>query len=474
MIIVKKLAVPFSAGMLFAAASFAFLHAEGIKTHIMGDGKPNRVNIVYLAEGYTQAQQAKFVSDVKMINDGYFKFQPWNRYRSYCNVDAISVVSKDSGVGHWDWAPNRETYFGFYYDTNRTEIRHKARIFERLSEHASRYTVACVLINEVTTEGTGGKDFVSFSLTPTEQWCIVLHEIAHNFAGLSDEYSYMGYSGLEGDEEKNATKKTVRSQIRWNSWIAASTPVPTHPGDVPDGEPGLFEGANYRETGWYRPQLNCMMNGMYSPFCKICREEIIVAIHTKAPSIDTSFPSTAAIIENKPGEKLVIKPLHPDSMHLKTELIVNGIITAITNDTLSLSLAGLKEGINTVTARVVDTTGMVRIPSNLPFLVDSLTWRVNGRPTSAVEASVAQSTGRLQISPLACGVRLNYYFSRPQPFSVALCDMRGALRYARRGIAPHAGWNTVTLSENRLNPGAYAVEFVSGNFVIRRLVEFVR
>jgi len=37
---------------------------------------------------------------------------------------------------------------------------------------------------------------------------------------------------------------------------------------------GAFEGANYQATGYFRPQMNCMMFTRHDAFCRVCREAI--------------------------------------------------------------------------------------------------------------------------------------------------------------------------------------------------------
>jgi hypothetical protein len=45
---------------------------------------------------------------------------------------------------------------------------------------------------------------------------------------------------------------------------------------------GAFEGANYAATGYYRPQLQCMMFSRAEAFCAVCRHAIedIIDLYT--------------------------------------------------------------------------------------------------------------------------------------------------------------------------------------------------
>ncbi len=461
---------------LVLLACCTMLYADGTKTLIAGDGKANRVNIVFLAEGYTQAQQPKFISDVHKVADGFLKYSPWDYYRNYCNIYAISVVSVDSGTEHWNWGPIKDTYFEVTSDSFGTHIWNSEKVFPLLAEHVPDYHIPCVLVNETAFIGFSYGAFFVSALEPNNPSGIVLHEAGHCFAYLADEYT-LSSSSLMAAESKNVTKKTIRSQIRWNNWIAPSTPIPTLPGDVDIEEPGLFEGAMYHSTGWYRPQMSCKMNASssYDHFCKICREEIIATIHKTISLIDASFPSNATIIDSRPGTALVIQSLRPDSMSLKTEWIVNGAKTAFTADTLLLAQAGLKQGLNTVTVRVIGTTGMVRIPYNLQFLTDSLVWQVNGTASEiAAKLPAPFPAARIRGASAARGVRLNYCLDRPQSVKITLRDVRGVLRYTMHDAAQSAGMHDIMLCNGRLHPGVYVMEFVSADVKTRQLIEFVK
>ena len=40
------------------------------------------------------------------------------------------------------------------------------------------------------------------------------------------------------------------------------------------GRVGAFEGANYAATGYYRPEVNCIMFTRHDSFCAVCRRAI--------------------------------------------------------------------------------------------------------------------------------------------------------------------------------------------------------
>ena len=46
---------------------------------------------------------------------------------------------------------------------------------------------------------------------------------------------------------------------------------------------GAFEGANYAATGYYRPEMNCMMFTRHDVFCRVCQAAIEEVIDLYTP-----------------------------------------------------------------------------------------------------------------------------------------------------------------------------------------------
>ena len=60
----------------------------------------NRIDIVVLGDGYTQAELPKYASDVDRFMDGFFDQEPFREYQNYFNVHRIDIVSSESGADH--------------------------------------------------------------------------------------------------------------------------------------------------------------------------------------------------------------------------------------------------------------------------------------------------------------------------------------------------------------------------------------
>jgi hypothetical protein len=148
------------------------------------------------------------------------------------------------------------------------------------------YDLVVVILNEPGFGGCGGGGFQIVTLGSSAS--VMAHEFGHGTGGLADEYCQPGtYSGGEPGAP-NITINTDRATMKWRQFVDPATPVPTGiapasptdctgwtVGTKPAGwsnsdDAGLFEGAQYRRKGIYRPAINCRMRGNAPPFCPVC------------------------------------------------------------------------------------------------------------------------------------------------------------------------------------------------------------
>ncbi len=481
----KKAAFPITTGILLLTVSLAAPYAEGVKTLVHGDGKANRVNLVFLAEGFTQKQQSIFVDYIDKTMDSFFLYQPWSNFSRLCNVYAIGVVSVDSGCDFPADSVIKNTYFGATYSGSKltgksgyltlaswdadSNITPFSKVTALLKEQVPDHDIVCIIVNEPYIPGAWAFQYSSppYVLVPiawgsTHSPVLLLHEIAHIFAMVLDEYE-IGFTTV--GESKNTTAKTQRDQIRWNAWIAASTPVPTPKTPAYFNLPGLFEGAVGCTTGWYRPKYECFMHNATDggSFCEVCREEIIVSMCKTVSLIDSFTPANSAAIKNPSGVSLVVQPARPESFRIARQWSINGSLLPIASDTLKLADAGLKAGLNTIVVRAIDSSGMVRIPENRQFVCDSIAWTVENGPVGV--AAIAQlPRERFRVARGGDGIlHVVYSLPRPQKVSIALWNMQGALVQTLRSGMQSAGEHEALLSDRRWGSGVYIVRFSSGD-----------
>jgi len=235
-----------------------------------------------------------------------------------------------------------------------------------------------LLVNDpIHNGGSDGFDKTAIVATAYRLPEILTHETGHVVANLGDEYEYP-YLDFPDTEEPNTTRQTNRALIKWNAWISPTTPVPTTPPDSYASVVGLFEGAHYHSTGWYRPRLNCLMRSNYSPFCEVCAEALVLAFYQKVRPVDAFVPaSTNLSVATAQAVNFSVSLLQPAAHNLDVQWYTNGVpATGATNTSFTLWPGSLANGAHWVGAEARDNTPMVRNdPSNL--LRQTIAWAVS-------------------------------------------------------------------------------------------------
>ena len=372
-------------GFLPSALSQPALH------QILKNG-PNdkRINIVFLSEGYTEAELGQFLDDAGTILDHLLSTAPFNDYPGFYNAFAISVASVESGSDHPSKNVFRDTYFNSVYesfgipqlvtippnDRDANAAHGASKVNSLLRDLMPEFDISILIVNDSLYGGSGGKPLVTSVHSSSAE--IAVHELGHNFSGLGDEYSspYPGYPAIE---EPNTTRETNRDLIKWRSWIADTTPEPT-PNTLPyQRAVGLFEGAHYFTTGWYRPKANCKMRGLGVPFCEVCMEALLKSTYGLVRPIESFSPPVEEPIPlfDNQSVTLEIVPMKPSHHDLLIRWTTNGVVVAgAVSSSLTLSGSAFADGTSEAKVEVTDETDLVRTdPSNL--LKESKTWIIN-------------------------------------------------------------------------------------------------
>jgi hypothetical protein len=350
----------------------------------------NRLNIVVLSEGYTTNQLAQFAADATNAVNALLSHPPYQEYRNYCNAFAIKVASAQSGSDHPSSGIYRDTYFNSTYDpfadyliTIPFDNTGQGKVDALLGSFMPDCQLPILLVNDPTQGGSDGFDTTAIASTgavsgetPPYPPGILTHETGHVLANLGDEYT-SPYPGFPDTEEPNTTQQTNRLLIKWKAWISTNTPVPT-PKTAGEGVVGLFEGAHYHETGWYRPELNCAMGSPGVPFCSVCSEALVLAVYQHVRPVDGFSPAiTNFSVSTTQALTFSLSLLQPATHNLEVQWFTNGAARAgATNSSFALLSDSLSSGTNWISAQVKDPTLLVRNdPTNL--LSQIVTWAVN-------------------------------------------------------------------------------------------------
>lgn len=358
-----------------------------ISTVLSNGPTGKRINIVFLSEGYTADELEQFRRDATNTANSLLTVPPFDGYRSYFNAYAIAVASVESGSDHPSTGIARDTYFNSTYESYGTAqlltippnnrdssyANGQGKVTALLNQFMPEWDIVVLIVNDTVYGGAGGQ-FMTVSKHASAPE-IARHELGHSFAGLGDEYS-TPYPGYPNSEEPNTTRETNRNAVKWRAWIDPETPVPTPVGSTTAASVGLFEGAHYNATGWYRPKNSCKMRTLGTTYCEVCQETLVKSIYSRIGTIQGQAPtSLLANLVAASSRSFQIETPAPQGRSLKVRWTFNGTQLTNTPTNLLIGAAQLAVGTNTIRVDVTDDTTMVRSdPSD--YLHDSQTWKV--------------------------------------------------------------------------------------------------
>ncbi len=303
----------------------------------------HKVDLLLLGDGYTAAEMPKFEQRARALADRLFSVSPFKERASDFNVWALAVPTPESGVSRPSTGIHHASSTGARYDifgSERYILTLDNRAFRELAQYAP-YDVVEIMVNGETYGGGG--IFGQFSTVAADNdWrdYVFVHEFGHHFAALADEYYTSPVSYAASDKptvepwEPNVTALLDPAHLKWTrdpvSPVVAIVPLPTpwpkaefeayergiqarraklRADKRPEAEMsalfheeqahvealfaraqyrdavGAFQGGNYSATGYYRPQLQCMMFTRADAFCDVCQHAIAdtIDLYSQSP-----------------------------------------------------------------------------------------------------------------------------------------------------------------------------------------------
>ncbi len=302
------------------------------------NGPPaSKVDLLFLGDGYTENEKAKFHTDAERMTEALFSYEPFKSRRGDFNVRSIFVPSQESGVSRPRAKIFRNSPLGTTYNAFDSE-RYILTFSDRKWRDAAASTSYEFVIFLLNTNQYGGGGiynlFATAAMGSNYADYLVVHEFGHHFAGLGDEYytSSVAYEDFTPPDtepwEPNVTA-LLSKQLKWQDLATPGIPLPT-PWDkkqydadsiafqkerqelrkagAPEEEVeklfdrekkhftsllsgqlhakkvGAFEGAGYESNGLYRPSADCIMfTRNDGGFCPVCRQalERVVDLYSK-------------------------------------------------------------------------------------------------------------------------------------------------------------------------------------------------
>ena len=365
--------------IFFGVGLYIGLLAQEVDTIVWNGDSDKRINLVFLGDGYQEVELPNYLHNVKMQTQALFSTPPFDNYASHFNVLAISRASADSGASHPSDAEDEafqdqpvaflntayECTFD-YFGVHRSLSHTSSQAFYDLLNYFPEYDQPIMLSNTPYYGGSGG--YIPVGSLHDNSFEVVIHELAHSFAGLADEY----WAGsLYIGEYPNMSSESDSTLVRWKDWVD-------------------FEGVGVYEhccggDGWYRPHEICKMRYLGAPFCAVCREAIVDEIMDLTTVIESFSPSISnMVVQDKKTFKLDL--LKPEPNTLKVEWILNGEVIANNVDSVLLSANYLNKGLNVLVAEIIDTTKHMRLDSHVSEHLNVVSWLIDFQGSHVISA----------------------------------------------------------------------------------------
>lgn len=386
-----------AAGTAATPAPVTTLHAGAVPFGARTRGsQDNRVDLVFVGDGYTQAELPDFHAHVDTVVQGLFGTEPLGRYVDVLAVHRVDVVSAESGV---DNDPvqgiDRDTALNMQYWCGGTERLLCVDVGAAYSFANNAPDVDQVIALANSTK-YGGAGYTNSNLSTSSgangsALEIVKHELGHSLGNLADEYTYGGPTTWQGGEPSRANVSTFDAAsmaaqgAKWADWLGESV-------QGFDGTIGTFEGANYSQLGIYRPSNNSLMRNLGRRFNLVNAEEIIKEIYREVSPVESASDPD---LDYTSADILTVTPITVGGAQLPVRWEVDGVeLTGFEAPALDLSTLGLGSCAATITATVVDDTDWVKDEAyRAQRMTETLTYTINEAWQTEVCVGTPNSTG---------------------------------------------------------------------------------
>jgi hypothetical protein len=254
---------------------------NSFKVHYSGESS-NKLDIVFIPEGYTIEEMNKFKDDCKRFTNYLFDYSPFKENREKINTWGIEAPSTQSGTDIPAQNIWKQTIINSHFYTFNSERYLMTEDYSLVRDIASNapYDQIFILVN--TPKYGGGAIYNYYSMTSAYDKRanqIFVHEFAHGLAGLADEYgndnTYQDMYPLDVEPWESNLTTLVNFEGKWKNQIDKGTPIPTPEEDRYKNSIGVFEGGGYVKRGVYRPTFNSIMNSFTSnEFNAVCKKVI--------------------------------------------------------------------------------------------------------------------------------------------------------------------------------------------------------
>jgi hypothetical protein len=342
----------------------------------------NRIDLVFVGDGYQQSQLASYATHVSNIVASFFAIEPYASYQPYFTVHRVDVVSVDSGVDNdptQGISRNTAMDMGYWCAGIQRALCVDVGKAYQFANNAPDWDLICAIANSTTYGGVGypQEGLATAAGANVAAVQIVQHEFGHTLGKLADEYDYGGPANWGGGEpfERDVSTLTAAQMqsagTKWAQWLGTNDAAF-------DGLVSTFEGAYYSQFGIYRPTSNSLMRNLGRPFNLPSAESVVIEIYKIVRPIDASSSTTASYAGTETLSITPQTPAAPFGGPLTIQWKRNGQpIPGATGTTLDLSTLVFAGCPATISVTLTDETPLVRnAAARAQWLTQTLVFQV--------------------------------------------------------------------------------------------------
>jgi hypothetical protein len=312
---------------------------------------------ILIGDGFTAEQQEELRAAAVELSREMLDTPELAGHTSVWNVHLLQYASREAGVD--DPAAGRfvDTAFDGTLgcgSNSRLACVDWARIQDALQAERAPQAQLTVILNTGVYVGSSNSSGIVVSRNENARR-IVVHEMGHRVAGLADEYVDDVVAGewlplyVEG-RFPNVTRQSSAEQAPWRHWLDDSA-----------RGVGLFEGAFYIASGFYRAKQDSLMRTLDAPLGEVNAEAWLRAQYRSLPPLSSASPADPQVpaLAGDTVQFSVVSAWPRGTVELRWR--VDGVEVAGSIDASRFSFAadGLPHQVD-VTAR--DVTGRIRAP----------------------------------------------------------------------------------------------------------------
>ncbi|OGD15208.1 MAG: hypothetical protein A2V76_08290 [Candidatus Aminicenantes bacterium RBG_16_63_14] len=205
----------------------------------LAGGSHEKVDFVFIAEGYAAEDKDKFKADVDRMAAYLFTVEPYKGMKDRFNVRAVFRASAERGMDEPRQRAYRKTVLNASFNAFDLDRYMLIEEDHRMHEIAGQvpYDAIIVLVNSQRYGGGSiGLDYCVTTVDHPSSPQVFVHELGHSFAYLADEYyqSEVSYNDFypKGVEplEANITALLDPANVKWKDLLSPGIDVPTEYG----------------------------------------------------------------------------------------------------------------------------------------------------------------------------------------------------------------------------------------------------